>query len=240
MSTFEELKQRAWEANLELPKAGLVTKTFGNASAMDPDRKVFAIKPSGVPFESLRPEDMVVVDLQAKVVEGRLRPSSDTRTHAVLYAAWPDIQGIVHTHSLYAVAWAQAMKPIPVLGTTHADYIARDIPCTLPMEDDRIAGDYEEETGKQILNTFRALSHTEVTMVLVACHGPFTWGSSPGKAVEHSIALEQIAQTAFLTLQINSDTPRLKETLLRKHFERKHGSAAYYGQGETGHGRNTR
>jgi len=231
MSTFKDLKQRAWEANLELPKAGLVTKTFGNASAMDPDQRVFAIKPSGVPFEALRPEDMVVVDFRAKVVEGRLRPSSDTRTHAVLYAAWPDIQGIVHTHSKFAVGWAQAMRPIPVLGTTHADYIARDIPCTAPMGDDRIAGDYEEETGRQILTAFQGMSHLDVTMVLVACHGPFTWGSSPEKAVEHSIALEQIAETAFLTLQINPDTPRLKETLLRKHFERKHGSAAYYGQG---------
>ncbi len=230
MSAYADLKHQAWESNLELPRAGLVTKTFGNASVLDPERKVFAIKPSGVPFETLRPEDMVVVDLQGKVVEGRLRPSSDTRTHAVLYDAWSDLGSIVHSHSAYAVAWAQAIKPIPVLGTTHADYLAQDIPCTAVMGDDRIAGDYEVETGLQILHTFENISHTVVSMVLVACHGPFTWGASPEKAIEHSIMLEQIARMAFLTLQINPDTPRLKETLLRKHFERKHGSAAYYGQ----------
>lgn len=231
MSAYAELKLRAWESNQELPRAGLVTKTFGNASAFNADLKVFAIKPSGVPFESLRPEDMVVVDLQSNVVEGPLRPSSDTRTHAVLYAAWPDIGGVVHTHSPYAVAWAQAMKPIPVLGTTHADYVARDIPCTEQMEAGRIEGDYETETGRQILRTFEGISHAMVTMVLVAGHGPFTWGPTSALAVEHSIALELIAQMALLTLQINPAAERLSDALLRKHFERKHGSDAYYGQG---------
>jgi len=233
MSAYAELKRHAWLANKELPKAGLVTKTFGNASAFDAERRVFAIKPSGVPFESLHPEEMVVVDIQAKVVEGSLRPSSDTRTHAILYAAWPDIGGVVHTHSPYAVAWAQAMRSIPVLGTTHADHVAQDIPCTAPMDDAQIAGDYEEETGRQILKTFQQISHASVTMVLVANHGPFTWGSTPEQAVEQSIALEQIAQMALLTLQINAGAPRLSEALLRKHFERKHGSDAYYGQGKT-------
>jgi len=230
MSAFAELKHSAWQANLQLPKSGLVTRTFGNASAFDATQRVFAIKPSGVPFEELQPDDMVVVDLQAKVVEGKLRPSSDTRTHAVLYAAWPDIGGVVHTHSLYAVAWAQALKPIPVLGTTHADYVAEDIPCTAPMDEAKITGNYEEETGRQILRTFDERSHTTIPMVLVACHGPFTWGASAEEAIEHSIALEQIAEVAFLTLQINPGTPRLTDALLRKHFERKHGSTATYGQ----------
>lgn len=231
MSAYAELRLRAWESNQELPRAGLVKKTFGNASAFDADRKVFAIKPSGVPFESLRPEDMVVVDLESNVVEGLLRPSSDTRTHAVLYAAWPDVGGVVHTHSPYAVAWAQAMKSIPVLGTTHADYVARDIPCTEPMDAGRIEGDYETETGRQILRTFEGISHAMVPMVLVAGHGPFTWGPTPAVAVERSIALELIAQMAQLTLQINPAAKRLSDALLRKHFERKHGSDAYYGQG---------
>jgi len=232
MSLYAELKQRAWASNLDLPRFGLVTKTFGNASAFDARRRIFAIKPSGVPFDALQPEDMVVVDLQARVVEGRLKPSSDTRTHAVLYAAWPDIGGVVHTHSLYAVAWSQALRSIPVLGTTHADYVAEDIPCTPPMDESKIGGNYEEETGRQILRAFEERSHENVPMVLVASHGPFTWGTSADQAVEHSIALEQIARIAYLTLQINPGTPQLSDALLHKHFERKHGSTATYGQGE--------
>jgi L-ribulose-5-phosphate 4-epimerase len=173
---------------------------------------------------------MVVVDLDSRSVEGDLKPSSDTKTHAVLYQHWPDIGGIVHTHSLYAVAWAQAMRPIPVLGTTHADYLAEDIPCTAVMSDTMVKGDYEEQTGYQILHALSGLSHTEVEMVLVACHGPFTWGKTPQKAVENSFILEMIARMALHTLAINPETPRLKEALLRKHFERKHGSDAYYGQ----------
>jgi L-ribulose-5-phosphate 4-epimerase len=230
VSTHGELKEIAWKANRELPASGLVIQTFGNASAFDRRRGVFAIKPSGVPFKELAAEDMVVVDLDSKVVEGKLRPSSDTKTHAVLYRAWHDIGGIVHTHSLYASAWAQAMEPIPVLGTTHADYLAQDIPCTDVMNDEMVKGDYEEETGHQILKTFATLSHKEVEMVLVACHGPFTWGNSAEKALENSIMLEQIAHMAYLALQINPDTPRLKRSLLRKHYERKHGPEAYYGQ----------
>ncbi|MGB5874807.1 MAG: L-ribulose-5-phosphate 4-epimerase AraD [Bacteroidota bacterium] len=230
MSKYSELKQIAWECNRELPARGLVTHTFGNASALDPDGGVFAIKPSGIPFSELTPEGMVVVDLDTKVVEGDLKPSSDTKTHALLYREWSDIGGIVHTHSAYAVAWAQAMKAVPVLGTTHADYLARDIPCTEVMSDEMVKGDYEEQTGRQILNALSGMSHTEVQMVLVACHGPFTWGETPQKAVENSVMLETIAGMAFHTLAINPDTPRLKETLLRKHFERKHGPDAYYGQ----------
>ncbi len=230
MSAYNDLKESAWKVNQQLPASGLVIHTFDNASAFDHQRGVFAIKPSGVPFGDLRVEDMVVVDLDYKVVEGKLRPSSDTKTHAVLYRSWKDIGGIVHTHSPNAVAWAQAMEPIPVLGTTHADYLAQDIPCTDVMNDEMVKGDYEEETGKQILKTFAMLSHREVEMVLVACHGPFAWGKSPIQALENSVMLEQIARMALLTLQVNPETPRLKRSLLRKHYERKHGPDAYYGQ----------
>jgi L-ribulose-5-phosphate 4-epimerase len=232
MNPFADLQSRALACNRRLPESGLVSGTFGNASAFDRNREVFAIKPSGVAFSDLRAEDMPIVDLTGKVVAGHLRPSSDTRTHAILYKTWPDIGGVVHTHSPYAVAWAQAMRPIPVFGTTHADCVAGDIPCTPPMDDDRIAGDYEEETGQQILDTIAGMSHNDVTMVLVACHGPFTWGSTPEDAVANSIALEMIARMALYTLQINPGTPRLKPALLKKHFERKHGPDAYYGQGK--------
>jgi L-ribulose-5-phosphate 4-epimerase len=173
---------------------------------------------------------MVVVDLDSRVVEGSLRPSSDTKTHAVLYSHWPDIRGIVHTHSPYAVAWAQARRPIPVLGTTHADSVPRDIPCTEVMSDEMIKGDYEEQTGQQVLKAFESLSHTEIQMVVVACHGPFVWGETPDRAVENAVSLELIAQMALLTLSIDPATPRLKDTLLQKHFQRKHGPQAYYGQ----------
>ncbi len=230
MSKYDALKLTAWQCNQELPKASLVIHTFGNASACDRALGVFAIKPSGVPFTRLHPNDMVVVDLDGKIVEGTLRPSSDTRTHAVLYRSWPDIGGVVHTHSPHAVAWAQAGRPIPILGTTHADSLAEDIPCTPVMSDAMIEGDYEECTGRMIVDAFAAMSHTEIEMVLVACHGPFTWGSTPERAVENSVLLEMIAHTAVMTLQINPDTPRLKPSLLRKHYERKHGPNAYYGQ----------
>lgn len=230
MISHTALKEKAWVCNQALPRSGLVTHTFGNASAFDPAGAVFAIKPSGVPFDMLKPEMMVVVDLEGKVVEGILRPSSDTPTHAVLYRYWTDLGGIVHTHSPHAMAWAQARRPIPVLGTTHADCLARDVPCTAPMSDRMIRGNYEEETGQQILKTFRRLSHTEVQMVLVASHGPFTWGATAEQAVENSVLLELIAETALKTLQINPRTPRLRPALLKKHFERKHGPNAYYGQ----------
>jgi L-ribulose-5-phosphate 4-epimerase len=230
MISYAGLKEKAWLCNQELPRAGLVVHTFGNASAFDASAGVFAIKPSGVPFDVLKPEMMVVVDLEGRVVDGILRPSSDTKTHAILYRYWGDLWGIVHTHSPYALAWAQARKPIPVLGTTLADCMARDIPCTPPLSDRMIRRDYEEETGRQILKTFRRLSHTEVQMVLVASHGPFTWATTPEQAVENSILLELIAKTATMTLAINPRAPRLRPALLKKHFERKHGPNAYYGQ----------
>lgn len=234
MSIFADLKEKAWEANAALPGMGLVVHTFGNVSAIDRRLGAVAIKPSGVPYTELRPEDMVVVDLESKVLEGSLRPSSDLKTHLHLYRAFSSIGGIVHTHSRYATAWAQAMKPIPILGTTHADLCPGDIPCTKVMADAAIRGDYEEETGKQIVRTFRSRSYEETPMVLVACHGPFAWGRTAGEALVHAVMLEEVARIALLTLQANPRVPRVKKALVRKHFQRKHGPDAYYGQGRSG------
>jgi L-ribulose-5-phosphate 4-epimerase len=232
MSSFNKLKEICYKANMELPKSGLVIHTFGNVSAADREYKVFAIKPSGVEYDLLKPEDIVVVDFDNNVIEGDLRPSSDTKTHALLYNTWPNIGGIVHTHSTYAVSWAQAQKDIPLLGTTHADHLAFDIPCAPVMDDKMIKGDYEHETGNQIINCLkdRNLQYQDVEMILIANHGPFSWGSTPEKAVYNSIILEELAKIAFFTLQINPNAPRLKDSLIKKHFERKHGTDAYYGQ----------
>lgn len=229
---YDHIKQAAYEANMQLPKLGLVLFTFGNVSAVDRNLGVFAIKPSGIPYEDLTPEKMVIVDFDSFIVEGNLRPSSDTKTHAVLYRQWENIGGIVHTHSTYATAWAQAQKDIPIFGTTHADHNTVDIPCAPPMKDSMIEGDYEYETGFQILNCFRdrGLSYEEVEMILVGNHAPFTWGKTPDKAVYNSAVLETVAQMALLTQQINPNAPRLKESLIRKHYDRKHGANAYYGQ----------
>ena len=229
---YEHIQQEAYEANLQLPKLGLVLFTFGNVSAVDRALGVFAIKPSGVPYEELTADKMVIVDFDANVVEGTLRPSSDTKTHAVLYKHWENIGGIVHTHSTYATAWAQAQRDIPIYGTTHADHNTVDIPCALPMSDEMIQGDYEYETGFQIINCFKekGLTHEEVEMILVGNHAPFTWGKSAAKAVYNSAVLETIAHMAFLTETINSNAPRLKDALIKKHFERKHGPGSYYGQ----------
>lgn len=232
MSSYQAIKEAAYLANMQLPALGLVHFTFGNASAADREKGVFAIKPSGVPYAELELADMVVVDFDNQVIEGDKRPSSDTRTHAVLYKHWPHIGGIAHTHSTYATAWAQAQLDIPIYGTTHADYLQVDIPCTPPMSDEMIAGDYEHQTGFQILNLFQArgLSPKAVEMVLVGSHAPFTWGKTAEKAVYHSAVLEELAKMAYLTLQIRPDAPRLKEALIQKHHQRKHGSSAYYGQ----------
>ena len=229
---YEHIQQEAYEANMQLPKLGLVLFTFGNVSAVDRALGVFAIKPSGVPYDELSPDKMVIVDFDANVVEGTLRPSSDTKTHAVLYKHWENIGGIVHTHSTYATAWAQAQRDIPIYGTTHADHNTVDIPCALPMSDEMIQGDYEYETGFQIINCFKekGLTHEEVEMILVGNHAPFTWGKSAAKAVYNSAVLETIAHMAFLTETINSNAPRLKDALIKKHFERKHGPGSYYGQ----------
>jgi L-ribulose-5-phosphate 4-epimerase len=232
MSKYEHIQRSAYDANMQLPKLGLVLFTFGNVSAVDRSQGVFAIKPSGVPYEDLSPAKMVVVDFEGKTVTGKLRPSSDTKTHAVLYKHWGSIGGIVHTHSTYATAWAQAQRDIPIFGTTHADHNTVDIPCAAPMNDKMIQGDYEYETGFQIMNCLqdRKLSHEEIEMILVGNHAPFTWGKTPEKAVYNSAVLESIAQMAFLTEQINPGVPPLKQALIKKHFERKHGPDSYYGQ----------
>lgn len=232
MSEFKELKEIAYESNMRLPELDLVLFTFGNASAVDREREVFAIKPSGVPYKELKPEDIVIVDFDANVVEGDMRPSSDTETHAVLYKHWENVGGIVHTHSTYGTAWAQTQQDIPIMGTTHADHLTKDIPCAPVMSDEMIKGDYEEQTGYQIINAFkdRDLSYEEVEMVLVANHAPFSWGKTAEKAVYNSAVLEEVAKMAYLSLQIRPDAPRLKDTLIQKHWERKHGDKAYYGQ----------
>ncbi len=232
MSIFQDIKQAAYHANMRLPELGLVLFTFGNASAADREKGVFAIKPSGVPYAGLRPEDMVVVDFDNNIIEGAKRPSSDTRTHAVLYKHWGHIGGIVHTHSTYATAWAQTQQDIPIFGTTHADHLTVDVPCAPVMSDEMIRGDYEYQTGFQIINAFRdkGLNPEEVEMALVANHAPFTWGATADKAVYNSAVLEELARMACLTRQIRPDAPRLREALIKKHYERKHGANAYYGQ----------
>lgn len=232
MSNYQDIKEQAYLANMQLPKLGLVLFTFGNVSAADRAKGVFAIKPSGVPYEDLSAEKMVIVDFDGNTVEGSLRPSSDTKTHAVLYKHWEDVGGIVHTHSTYGTAWAQAQKAIPIYGTTHADHLTVDIPCAPPMDDAMIKGNYEYETGFQIMNHFESLglSYKEVEMILVGNHAPFTWGKTAEKAVYNSAVLEAVAQMALLTQQINPQAPKLKDSLIEKHYERKHGAGAYYGQ----------
>ncbi|MGN6615694.1 MAG: L-ribulose-5-phosphate 4-epimerase AraD [Ilyomonas sp.] len=229
---YEHIQQEAYEANMQLPKSGLVLFTFGNVSAADRDLGVFAIKPSGVPYEELTPGKMVIVDFDSNTVEGALRPSSDTKTHAVLYKHWEKIRGIAHTHSTYATAWAQSLRSIPIYGTTHADHIACDVPCAPPMDDEMIRRDYEHQTGFQIINALRekALSYEEVEMILVGNHAPFTWGKTASKAVYNSAVLENIAHMAYLTESIKADALRLKDALIKKHYERKHGPDSYYGQ----------
>jgi L-ribulose-5-phosphate 4-epimerase len=232
MSKYQHIQEEAYLANMELPKLNLVIFTFGNVSAVDRAAGVFAIKPSGVPYEDLSPGKMVIVDFDGKTVEGKLNPSSDTRTHAVLYKNWDTIGGIVHTHSTYATAWAQSQRDIPIFGTTHADYNTVDIPCAPPMSDLMIKGDYEYQTGYQIIECLqqKGMSYKEVEMVLVGNHAPFTWGKTAAKAVHNSAVLEAIAQMAILTEQINPNAPRLKNALINKHYERKHGEGSYYGQ----------
>ena len=230
MSAHQKLKEECYQWNMELPKRGLVLYTFGNLSICDRTKGVIAIKPSGVPYENLTPDDIVVLDLEGNTVEGNYRPSSDTNTHLVLYRQYPSIGSIVHTHSTYAVSWAQALRAIPIYGTTHADHCPGDIPCTEPMSDEAIQRDYETETGYQIVNTLSDKSPEEYEMIIVGSHGPFTWGKNAEKAVYNSVVLEELARMAFLTHTINPEVPRLKQSILRKHYERKHGANAYYGQ----------
>lgn len=228
--SYTELKRAAFEANIELNNRGLVIYTWGNVSQIDRDKGVIAIKPSGVPYETLTADDMVVVDLDNKIVEGKLNPSSDTKTHTHLYRHFETIGGITHTHSTYATAWAQAQMPIPCYGTTHADFAYGEIPCTAVMSDAQIQRDYEEETGVQITQRFEGLKPDEVPMVIIAGHAPFTWGKDAAKSVYHAVVLEEIARMAYLTKTLSPDTNPLKQAIIDKHYLRKHGKDAYYGQ----------
>ncbi len=227
---LEDLKQQVLEANLALPKHNLVTFTWGNVSGICREKNLVVIKPSGVPYEQLKKDDMVVVDLDGNVVEGDLNPSSDTPTHLVLYKNFPDIGGVVHTHAPWATSWSQAGKGIPPLGTTHGDYFYGTIPCTRPMTEEEIKGDYELETGNVIVETFKDLDPNAIPSVLVHSHAPFSWGKDPNDAVHNAVVLEEVAKMALQTYQLNPNTPRMDQALLDKHYLRKHGEDAYYGQ----------
>ena len=227
------LREQVLEANLDLVRKGLVLSTFGNASGVAREEGLIVIKPSGVPYEGMKPEHLVVTDLEGKVVEGNLRPSSDLPTHAVLYRAFPLIGGIAHTHSEYATAWAQARQPIPCFGTTHADYFHGPIPLTEVMTDAEINGEYEANTGVAIMRAFEKIDPMAVPAVLVANHGPFAWGPDPRKAAENAWMLEAVARMAYLTVGVNANAGAVGKTLHDRHFLRKHGEKAYYGQAKT-------
>lgn len=229
---LESLKQAVWEANMDLPKYGLVTFTWGNVSGMDRESGLAVIKPSGVPYEELRADQMVVVDLEGNVVEGNLRPSSDTATHVLLYKAFPAIGGIVHTHSPWATSWAQAGRALPALGTTHGDYFYGEVPCTRAMTEAEIKGAYELETGNVIVETFKSkgIDPNQVPSVLVNSHAPFCWGKDPHTAVHNAVVLEECAKMALHTFQLNPNVQPMDQDLLDRHYLRKHGANAYYGQ----------
>ena len=229
---LEELKEEVFKANLELPKKGLVLFTWGNVSAIDKKTKLIVIKPSGVDYETMRVEDMVVVDLDGNIVEGKLNPSSDTPTHIELYKSFTEIGGVVHTHSTNATIWSQSGRNIPAYGTTHADYFYGDIPCTRKMTSEEIRNEYEKNTGVVIIETFekRKIDPKFVPGVLVNSHGPFSWGKNAKEAVHNSVVLEEVAKRAMFTEQLNKDVKQMQQELLDKHFLRKHGENAYYGQ----------
>jgi len=227
---LKKLKRAVYEANCLLPEYDLVTFTWGNVSGIDRKRGLVVIKPSGVPYGTMTPEDMVVVDLEGNVVEGRWKPSSDTPTHLELYKAFPECGGIVHTHSRWATTFAQAGREIPALGTTHADYFYGPVPCTRPMTEEEISGAYEKETGKVITETFADRDSAAVPGVLVCSHGPFAWGTDPMNAVHNAVVLEEIAFMAWHTLALAPDRGPMQSVLLDKHYLRKHGENAYYGQ----------
>jgi L-ribulose-5-phosphate 4-epimerase len=227
---LDALKQAVLQANLDLPKYGLVTFTWGNVSGIDRESGLVVIKPSGVPYEELKAEDLVVLDLEGNKVEGKLKPSSDTPTHLALYRAFPHIGGIVHTHSPWATSWAQAGRAIPALGTTHADYYYGEIPCTRQMTASEIQGAYELETGNVIIETFRDRDPMQMPGVLVHSHAPFNWGKDPHDAVHNAVVLEEVAKMALHTFTLNPSIAPMQQELLDKHFLRKHGAHAYYGQ----------
>ncbi len=226
---LEELKAKVCQANLDLVRHGLVIFTWGNVSAVDRESGLVVIKPSGVSYDAMKPEDMVVVDLDGKVVEGKLRPSSDTPTHLVLYRAFSGIGGVVHTHSTYATAWAQAGKDLPNIGTTHADYFHDAVPCTPDMTRDEVMGDYELETGNVIVRRFEGIDPVHTPGVLVKNHGPFSWGKDAAEAVHNAVVLEQVAKMAYIAYGVNPSLT-MNPLLIEKHFSRKHGPGAYYGQ----------
>ena len=225
-----KLREKVLEANLDLVRRGLVLSTFGNASGVARKEGLIVIKPSGVPYDRMKSKDLVITDLEGRVVEGRLRPSSDLPTHAALYRAFPAIGGIAHTHSEYATAWSQARKPIPCFGTTHADYFHGAIPLTEVMTDDEVEGQYEFNTGEVIIRAFQGLDPMAIPAVLVANHGPFAWGADPREAAENAWMLEAAARMAYLTVAVNADASALGKALHDRHFLRKHGQQAYYGQ----------
>lgn len=226
----ESLKQRVFDANMALPAFGLVTFTWGNVSGIDRESGLVVIKPSGVEYEKMQASDMVVVNLQGDVVEGHYKPSSDTATHLELYARFPELGGIVHTHSTHATSWAQAGVAIPALGTTHADYFAGAIPCTRPLTREEVAGQYELETGKVIAQTLAGIQPLHMPGILVAQHGPFCWGATPEQAVHNAVVLEEVAKMAWITGTLRRVQHPMDDYLLHKHFSRKHGPDAYYGQ----------
>ena len=227
---LEQLKNEVLRANLDLVKYGLVTFTWGNVSGIDREKGLVVIKPSGVEYDGMTAEDMVVIDLDGNVVEGKWKPSSDTPTHLVLYKAFANIGGIVHTHSRKATSWAQAGRGIPAYGTTHGDYFYGEIPCTRKMTPKEIAGEYEKETGNVIVETFKDKSYADIPAVLVNSHGPFAWGTDPDNAVHNAVVLEELAFMAYNTEAINPDVKVMQQELLDKHYLRKHGKNAYYGQ----------
>lgn len=227
---LEQLKRTVCEANLLLPKYDLVTFTWGNVSGIDRELGLIAIKPSGVPYDGMAPEDMVIVDFSGNVIEGKWKPSSDTATHIELYKAFPNIGGVVHTHSRWATTFAEAGQPIPAMGTTQADYFYGDIPCTRPMTEEEINGDYEKETGKVIVETFRNIQADDVPGVLVYSHGPFSWGTDPKNAVHNAVVMEEVAFMDWHALMINPEHRDMQKALLDRHYLRKHGANAYYGQ----------
>ena len=223
------LKQQVYKANIDLVKHGLVIFTWGNVSAIDRDKNVIVIKPSGVSYDNMKSDDMVIVDMDGKVLEGKYKPSSDTSTHLELYKAFPEIGGVVHTHSTYATAWAQSGLDIPNIGTTHADYFSDDIPCTRDMTEEEVKGDYEKDTGTVIIERFKELNPVHIPGVLVKNHGPFSWGKDADDAVHNAVVLEQVAKMAFIAYQVNPNLT-MNKLLIQKHFSRKHGPDAYYGQ----------
>lgn len=227
---LQRLREQVLEANLELVRRGLVLYTFGNASGIAREEGLVVIKPSGVPYETMKPADLVVTDLEGKIVEGKLRPSSDLPTHLVLYQEFRSLGGVAHTHSEYATAWAQARRPIPCFGTTHADSFHGPVPVTEPLTDEEIASAYEENTGHVIVRAFAKLDPESVPAVLVANHGPFVWGADAAAAAHNAVILEAVARTAFFTQAINGGAQPVASALLDKHYRRKHGSQAYYGQ----------